>query len=313
MIPNRAVFASCLSPTELYRRTEVEYYACGQCPLCVVRRSREWRDRLMHELDYWSVGGLFITLTYEDSHLPDNGSLSMDDLQRFWKRLRKALGRRKIKYFAVGEYGESPDPKFVRRYRYGLDNVGRPHYHAIVFGLSSSDLELLTSAWTLGFLHIGEVNTVTVNYVLGYTQKKLRKQEKYIYDSFDIKPPFQVQSKGLGRRWLEDNILLVKDTLSYTVNGVSRGLPRYYVKLLKALFGDDVIKSMLLDRARDYTAQLEDEYRACKDPNYTRPDLDYLARGICDDFIDWLKATAQVKYNRLVFNLNKLKRRDVYG
>ena len=110
MIPNRAVFTSCLTPTELYRRTEVEYYACGQCPLCVVRRSREWRDRLMHELDYWSVGGLFITLTYEDSHLPDNGSLSMDDLQRFWKGLRKALGRRKIKYFAVGEYGESPDP-----------------------------------------------------------------------------------------------------------------------------------------------------------------------------------------------------------
>ena len=107
--------------------------------------------------------------------------------------------------------------------------------------------------------------------------------------------------------------LLVKDTLSYTVNGVSRGLPRYYVKLLKALFGDDVIKSMLLDRARDYTAQLEDEYRATKDPYYVRPDLEYLARGLKDDFVDWLKATAQVKYNRLVFNLNKLKRRDVYG
>ena len=38
MIPNRAVFASCLIPTELYRRTEVEYYACGQCPLCVASR-----------------------------------------------------------------------------------------------------------------------------------------------------------------------------------------------------------------------------------------------------------------------------------
>ena len=60
---------------------------------------------------------------------------------------------------------------------------------------------------------------------------------------------------------------------------------------------------MLLDRARDYTAQLEDEYRACKDPNYTRPDLEYLARGLKDDFIDWLQATAQVKYNRKVFNL----------
>ena len=82
---------------------------------------------------------------------------------------------------------------------------------------------------------------------------------------------------------------------------------------MKALFGDDVIQSVLLDRARDYIAQLQDEYSACKDPNYTRPELDYLARGIRDDFIDWLQATAQVKYNRLVFSLNKLKRRDVYG
>ena len=113
-----------------------------------------------------------------------------------------------------------------------MNNVGRPHYHAIVFGLSSSDLDLLTSAWTLGFLHIGEVNTVTVNYVLGYTQKKLRKQEKYIYDSFDIKPPFQVQSKGLGRRWLEDNILRLVNMVSLLILSLSVGIVTVWIMLV---------------------------------------------------------------------------------
>ena len=60
----------------------------------------------------------YITLTYNDDHLPANGSLQPRDLQLFWKRLRKARTPG-IRYYACGEYG---------------DQTARPHYHAIIFG-----------------------------------------------------------------------------------------------------------------------------------------------------------------------------------
>lgn len=308
VIPNRGVFASCMRPTVLSRRLEgrIEYFVCGQCHLCLARRVREWKDRIFHEYDYWGKG-LFITLTYNGDNIPPRASLCKSDLQKFWKRLRKSLGRRRIKYFAVGEYGESDE------YGRGADNIGRPHYHAIVLGLEASDLEVITDAWALGFVHIGMINPTTVNYVLGYTQKKMRGSDKYIYDSYGILPPFQTQSKGIGKRWLMDNLDLVSKDLSYTVNGVSRGLPRYYVKVMKEIKGDEYVKEILRDRARDYMDALEDEYRSTKNPSYVRPSLDLLARGLTDDFIDWLKATAKVKYDRMLWRLSTAKRRDVYG
>ena len=61
--------------------------------------------RLLHELEYWDKA-TFITLTYAPEHLPEKSSLKPDDLQKFWKRLRKELKDKKIKYFACGEYGE---------------------------------------------------------------------------------------------------------------------------------------------------------------------------------------------------------------
>ena len=118
-----------------------------------------------------------------------------------------------------------------------MTNVGRPHYHAIVFGLSADDLEILKEAWAKGFVSIGEVNDVTINYTLGYTQKKYRKTDKLLYDMFNIIEPFQTQSHGIGKRWILDNRQSVIQTLSYTINGVSRGLPRYYIKVLKSIFG----------------------------------------------------------------------------
>ena len=62
----------------------------------------------------------FSLYTYSDDHLPDNGSLVVADLQKFFKRLRKQYAKRntciKLRYYAC-EYG---------------DRHGRPHYHAIV-------------------------------------------------------------------------------------------------------------------------------------------------------------------------------------
>lgn len=139
---------------------------CGRCHACRKERSKAWALRLMLESLYYR-DSIFLTLTYDDLHIPlvHNGdkcpySLKKDDLQRFWKRLRKDLDYqgRKIKYYAVGEYG---------------DETFRPHYHAIVFGLSKYDEELIKDNWSNGLVDVGNVDMASCNYVAGYIQKKL--------------------------------------------------------------------------------------------------------------------------------------------
>jgi len=83
----------------------------------------------------------FVTLTYDDAHLPPGGSLRPGDMVKFWKRLRAALGR-KVRYFHCGEYGEQ---------------LGRPHHHALIFGFDFPDKVWLrgsgeTSLWRSPFL-----------------------------------------------------------------------------------------------------------------------------------------------------------------
>ena len=96
---------------------------CGKCIGCRLDKSREWALRCMMELKENNGEAFFLTLTYNESKIPvsyyadfDTGealpcySLSLDDLQRFWKRLRKAFPEKKIRYLACGEYGEHTWP-----------------------------------------------------------------------------------------------------------------------------------------------------------------------------------------------------------
>ncbi len=91
---------------------------CGQCIGCRLERSRQWAMRCMHEAQLHE-NNCFITLTYDNTHLPSDGSLHYKDFQLFIKRLRKKFGNTRIRYYMAGEYGE---------------NFGRPHFHACIFG-----------------------------------------------------------------------------------------------------------------------------------------------------------------------------------
>ncbi len=114
----------------------------------------------------------FITLTYNDQHLPKNGSLQVADFQLFLKRLRSKISPKKIRYYHCGEYGE----KF-----------SRPHYHALIFGHEFPDKrywksingqklftsESLSRAWQYqGFCSIGSVTFESAAYVARYILKK---------------------------------------------------------------------------------------------------------------------------------------------
>lgn len=200
------------------------YVNCGKCLACRINRKKEWSLRLQHELLYYKKS-MFLTLTYDDSHLKDL-SLHKKDLQLFFKRIRK---KRKIKYFAVGEYGEE-------RYR--------PHYHAIIYNMSWLDVNdklEVAAKWPLCDWNIPDiarrsfepVNQQSINYVAGYMVDKLSDYaNSYLYDEQGLEKPFRLLSNGLGARYMQDNAERIKDNMYCQVNDVKHPIPRFYRKEL---------------------------------------------------------------------------------
>lgn len=208
-------------------------FPCGHCLACRIAKSREWSARLLHELNYWDRS-VFLTLTYSDRYLPLNGSLKKSDLQKFFKRLRKRLGAsRSIRYFACGEYGEKV------LYENGL---GRPHYHAIIFGLSNSrfDKDVIKDSWRFcdwsNFSDNKAFGTVTYDscrYVSDYIFKKYNKElAKETYLDKGVEIPFKICSQKLGLQYCLDNSDNLISNFGFTLHGTKMALPRYYVNKL---------------------------------------------------------------------------------
>lgn len=104
----------------------------------------------------------FVTLTYDDGHLPELGTLVPRHLQLFLKRLRRALPARPLRFFGVGEYGETSQ---------------RPHYHLATFGLGPEDAPVVQNAWGYGFTFVGDLTNDSAQYVAGYVTKKMTHPE----------------------------------------------------------------------------------------------------------------------------------------
>jgi hypothetical protein len=249
------------SPNDGYKDMEVTV-PCGRCHGCRLEHSRQWAVRCVHEAQMHKENS-FITLTYSPENLPKDHSIHKEELQRFFKRLRKNTGKR-FKYFACGEYGEKNN---------------RPHYHAILFGQSfyedrylhtktrNGDIlyrsPTLEKSWTLGHSLIGEMSFQSAAYVARYCMKKRKgdndaidpktgktNKEHYMVADPDtgeihqIEPEFCLSSRGsgkkddqtlwrygLGRAWLEK---FQSDTNKdyITVNKQKMSLPRYYDNVL---------------------------------------------------------------------------------
>lgn len=210
----------CTSPFKKVIDGVVHTLPCGQCMACRLNHARMWSIRISHEAST-HCHNVFLTLTYDDEHLPADRSVHKRDLQLFFKRLRKSLGT-KIRYFACGEYG---------------DKFNRPHYHAIVFGLSpdcavfkdkkydkkTKGYYCTLSCWDKGFVHIGDVTVDSANYVAGYVTKKIKgKNAAEYYASKGIEPEFVLMSRrpGIG----SDFFMNTSDSLKITdLSGVKIG------------------------------------------------------------------------------------------
>lgn len=200
---------------------------CGYCMSCRINRASEWSLRIMNEYDDWNRG-IFVTLTYDNEHLPENYSLVKSDLQKFFKRLRKNLGpERKIKYFACGEYGEKRS---------------RPHYHAIILGLDELDHDYVNQSWKFGLIDFGTVTHQSTSYVASYTTKKIGSSHNTTKDKLyyinERKPPFQLVSQGFGLNFAKKHEERLKNDLFISLNGKKKPLPRYYRRKLGITIDD---------------------------------------------------------------------------
>lgn len=214
---------------------------CRHCYACSLNYSAEWATRIMAEVQKDPEHAYFITLTYDDEHLPipekiyygenetayfENdgtwieGTLVKEDLQKFIKRLRRHLeydnNLHDFKFFAAGEYGET---------------TGRPHYHAILMSChlnikefynahkepnktyetwKSSELEKL---WKNGMIDVAIANWQDAAYVARYTAKKwLKTSDPWEYYTRGKIPEFITMSKNIGDDYFNENLEKIYET-----------------------------------------------------------------------------------------------------
>ncbi|UPW41262.1 replication initiator protein [Sigmofec virus UA08Rod_4686] len=112
---------------------------CGKCTLCNSTRLNDLSARCALETYTSKCRPLFVTLTYDNEHIPTDGSVSLDDIQKFLKLLRINLNR----FFATPYTDENgkilyKDAKISIRYLYSSEytpNNGRPHYHLLIWNV----------------------------------------------------------------------------------------------------------------------------------------------------------------------------------
>ncbi|AXL15276.1 replication initiator protein [Microviridae sp.] len=246
---------------------------CGQCYGCRLDYSQMWAVRSMHEAQLTEDNNCMVTLTYDENHLPLDGSLNPPDVQKFLKRLRKRHTGQTIRFLAAGEYGPS---------------VGqRPHYHILLFGYRPNDLDLffenegiptytsesLQRVWNMGFTTVSDLTIETAAYVARYVLKKVNASKASPGDKYHAHyervcqitgevrqrhPEFARMSNrpGLARDWYAQyhSDIFPHDTTWFKSKKIKT--PRYYENLLRSTdpstFED--IKQRRLDRAIKFTA-----------------------------------------------------------
>ena len=189
----------------------------------------------------------FVTLTFNNENLPEDGSINKKHLQDFMRKLRRNNDH-PIRYFGCGEYGDHK-------------NTFRPHYHVCLFNHKFEDQEILhfdantkkkgvwqkghdhttyisqslSDLWPYGFHTIGNVTFESAAYVARYVTKKLlgsspeaMKLKEERYGDKQIEFALMSRMPGLGYAWFQKyhNDLYPKDFIMH--NGRRIKPPRYY-------------------------------------------------------------------------------------
>ena len=151
-----------------------------------------------------------------------------------------------------GEYGLDQDTRSNR-------TIGRPHYHAIIFGYGFPDKqqigpdlyhsEELTTIWGKGYTTVGDCTFESAAYVARYVLKKIngeQAEEHYMLadpttgEITNIRPEFTTCSRnpGIGAKWFE-KYRHDLDKGFLTMRGIKMPPPQYYDSLYKRDHPDD--------------------------------------------------------------------------
>ena len=74
---------------------------CSTCKFCRINRIRVWTHRMVLE-SYMHENNCFLTLTYDEENVPEDGCLEPRDYKLFLKKLRKYIAPEKIRYYVAG-------------------------------------------------------------------------------------------------------------------------------------------------------------------------------------------------------------------
>lgn len=221
----------CYRPIKLKKldeRHRTVIVPCGRCIGCLLERSRQHAVRCMNEAQMHEENS-FLTLTLNDDNLiygHEEATLYPRHLQLFFKKYRKYLDGKPIRYFACGEYG---------------DVTRRPHYHALIFGHDFTDKQLysqkngnyiytsklLDNIWGHGECKIGALTFESAAYVSRYiVGKKLGEKKE------GVEPEFVRMSRrpGIGKSWYEKFKKDIYPSDLQIVRGKKCKPPRYYDK-----------------------------------------------------------------------------------
>lgn len=196
-------------------------YKCGHCPECLAERAKKWTLRCLAEAE--NNVGMMLTLTYDQYIRDSRGNIvgetvadrcvDKSDCQKFIKRLRYHYPNNNIKYMITAEYGE---------------RTGRPHYHAIIFGLQFEDVAFykkskrgniiytshkLFEIWGNGICTVDSINI---------TGKIARYCTKYCAKDGRSKDTFMLFSRDIGKKALVDKF----NFLRYHYDGRKYSIPR---------------------------------------------------------------------------------------
>lgn len=228
---------------------------CGKCHGCRADKTRDWGIRCYHE-SLQNRYNSFITLTYDDDHLPPGGKLAPDHLRSYIKALRKLLGDEPLRYFACGEYGS---------------NTLRPHYHMITFGQdwrSHKDKQLTEAGafssgiigdlWEHGSNMVAQLDPGGCFYVAGYETKKLNDPDT-----------FTTMSRNIGKSWAIQNQEELRRLKAAYVNGNRYPIPKKYLDWLPEHVSQEIKDTRKSEAQRSYLDKLQSNY--AKEKEYKSP------------------------------------------
>lgn len=262
---------------------------CGKCLSCLEHRQAGWITRLSEEFKAHPDGVYFLTLTYDDEHLPTvlldgvpHASISTADIKKFNMDLRKRFQQGFYYDDTLSKVGFADTPAKIPlpkdcRFRYYITSeygpeTHRSHYHGFYVGLPPDEdlvFDLFQKIWGKGFITMEKGKSEAC---AAYVSKYLVNNSLVPVDP-RLPKPRAWMSKGLGASYLDSETLVdwhrsAPLAHQYALqNGRKCILPRYlrdrlYDDDMKAQIRDDCVRR---DEAKEYAISRKSPYERLRD------------------------------------------------